>query len=590
MHALTFDELNKINFDFNYFQPKLEKIVTFDNMVAEANFLNTLEEKLPKSDFFDLHFDMIIEGKVGQYYKALNTGRNLILEKANVPTELKAAINESFEDLKIYITQMINENQALQLGAPSVGLDVAPHAPSKSSGIWGILKGIWDALTEGGSAIGILQFLIDLASLIPAIGIAADVLNAIIYAIRGKWLLCAISLAAAALLGTGQWLKGAKPIAKASEEVLIELTKVGGTKAAAELIAKAGPKGGKIVSFLTKLGSILPNALSKGATILSKFMNGIGEIIGKIPGLGNLLKPIFLGIERVFKSFSDKMLTFSTNIKVLSKGGAEVAIKDINKGIASNLAKITPDGKYIEVIVDGVAKKYPSKLITRSGFYKIYGNAGEILFRGSDDFLEAWAKYMKTLSNPTVTNKFVTKFKKFLANRIAPSVFKVNFRLMIGKAIYRYIFGEPWKEGGKWTRAEVEGHGNGAFNDWIDRKIAEERKKTGAEYIPSIVLDGSDREVYDRVSDYQNHFADIMGKPNIIEAVRAKSEGDKTQEEFNNFFNDIASGKIKNDGPGDRSADVTKTDDYREVIKQNRPRMTESRIQTVSSFSQFKKS
>jgi hypothetical protein len=157
---------------------------------------------------------------------------------------------------------------------------------------------------------------------------------------------------------------------------------------------------------------------------------------------------------------------------------------------------------------------------------------------------------------------------------------------MIGKAIYRYIFGEPWTEGGKWTKEEVEGHGNGAFNDWINRKISEEREKTGASYVPSIVLDGNDQETYDRVQDYQNHFANIMGKPNIIEAVRVKSEGDKTQEEFNNFFNDISSGRVKNTGAGD----VTKSDNYTEVIKQNKPRMTESRIQTVSSFSYFKKS
>jgi hypothetical protein len=595
MNTLTLDELDRINLDFNYFQPKLEKMVTFDNMVAEANFLNTLEEKLPKSDFFDLHFDMIIEGKVGQYHKALNTGKNIILEKANVPSELKAAVNEAIEDLKIYIATTINENQALALGAPSVGLDVAPHTPSKSSGIWGILKGIWDALTEGGSVIGIIQFLIDLASLIPGIGIAMDILNAIIYAVRGKWLLCAISLAAAALLGTGQWLKGAKPIARASEMIFVVLTRVGGAKTAAELVAKAGAKGGKIVEFLSKLGSILPNALAKASTILSKFIGGIGNIIGKIPGLGNLLKPIFQGIERVFVSFSDKMTLFSSNLKVLSKEGAELAVKDLEKVVSTPGATtlLTADAKVLRITTkEGKVINVPSKFVAKTGHFAMtYTKDGaRILFKNSDDFVKTWKTMQSTFSKPGVNKVFGDKFRKFLVNRIFPSAFKVNFRLMIGKAIYRFIFGEPWKEGGKWTRAEVEGHGNGAFNDWIDRKISEEKKKTGAEYIPSIILDGSDRETYDRVQDYQNHFAEIMGKPTIIEAIRVKSEGDKTQEEFNKFFDDIASGKIKNDGPGDRSADLTKTDDYKEVIKQNKPRMTESRIQTVSSFSYFKKS
>lgn len=192
---------------------------------------------------------------------------------------------------------------------------------------------------------------------------------------------------------------------------------------------------------------------------------------------------------------------------------------------------------------------------------------------------------MKTLKSPKVNKAFATKFKKFLAKRIVPSAFKVNFTLMIGKAIYRYIFGTDWKEGGKWTREEVEGHGNGAFNDWINRKITEERNKTGASYIPSIVLDGNDQEVYDRITDYQNHYAKITGKPTIIEAIRLKSEGDKTQEEFNKFFDAIESGQIKNTGSGD----IVKSDNYQKVIKQNKPRMSESIVRTVSSFSDFKK-
>ena len=596
MNSLTFEELSKIDSDFTYFQPKLDKLVTFDNLVAEANFLNTLEAALPESDFLSNHFDLIIEGKVTQYHKALNTGRNLILEKANVPNELKSALNESIEDLKIYITQMINEGEALALGAPTGGLDANAHSASKSSGIWSVVKGIWDALTEGGSVIGIIQFLIDIVGIVgdfifPGVGVVADVLNAIIYAIRGKWLLCAISLVAAFIIGFGDSLKFFKPVAKPAEEILVVLTKPASAKTAAGLAAKYGSKGSKAVELLSKLARFLPDVLGKAASIITKFSDNIGKVVGKIPGLGKLLQPIFSGLSRIVKVFSDKMAMFSDNLKLMTKEGAETAFKDINKGLNNymNTVKMAPDGKTFTLVVDGVTKKFPTKLLTKNGFYKMYGGQAmtEILFKGAKDFPTAYAKYLKTLSNPAVNKSFSRRFTEFLVKtKAAKRVAKINTKLVIGKAIYYYIFGKEWSAGdGNWTKEEVEGHGNGAFNDWINRKITEERNKTGASYIPSVVLDGNDQEVYDRITDYQNHYANITGKPNIIEAIRLKSEGDKTQEEFNNFFNQIESGKVKNTGSGD----IVKSDNYQEVIKQNKPRMSESIIRTVSSFSDFKK-
>ena len=71
----------------------------------------------------------------------------------------------------------------------------------------------------------------------------------------------------------------------------------------------------------------------------------------------------------------------------------------------------------------------------------------------------------------------------------------------------------------KWSKKEVEGHGNGAFNDWINRKLKEEREKTGAVYVPALNLDSQDQEVVDRITDYQNHFAKLHGQPNIMQVV-----------------------------------------------------------------------
>jgi hypothetical protein len=72
--------------------------------------------------------------------------------------------------------------------------------------------------------------------------------------------------------------------------------------------------------------------------------------------------------------------------------------------------------------------------------------------------------------------------------------------------------------------------------------------------------------------------------------VAYKFKNEKTESAFNNFFNDIASGKIKNDKSGDKSFDLNTEDDYENVIKANdNVPMGESIIRTVLNFSDFKK-
>ena len=153
----------------------------------------------------------------------------------------------------------------------------------------------------------------------------------------------------------------------------------------------------------------------------------------------------------------------------------------------------------------------------------------------------------------------------------------------IGKQIYKLIWGSDWLDGqSDWSKAEVEGHGNGAFNDFVNRRIMEEKKKTGAAFVPSLMLDSSDQEAFDHITDYQNHYAELTGKPTITHVVYDKADNSPDAKEFKSFFEKVASGEIKRGDAGDIVQTTTSTD-IRDTGKQK----NESR--TVLSFSDFKK-
>jgi hypothetical protein len=601
MNSISIDELKAFNYEFENVLPKLEKLITFDNLVKESTFLNSIESVIPKSISFDLHFDMIIEGRTAQYHKTLNKGRNLLLESSKIPDSLHASITEAIESLKHYITTAINEAEAIQLGDPTGSFNpVAPLTARLGNGTWPTLKGLWNAVTEGGSVIGIIQFIIDIIGLVgdfifPGAGVVADIINAIIYAIRGEWLLCAISIIAAVVIGGGDILKAYKPLAKSASPIFVKLATKGGAQAAADALAKTGAKESVgIIKFLNKIAQFIGGALGIATSKMGLFIQNIGKVLGYVPGLGAIMKPIFEGLGKVLKAFGDKMSLFTSNLKVLEKEAAALAIRDLDEIIKTGRgsAVLTPDAKYLKIIKDGKPKLIPTKFINATEYFTMtYSKDGaQFLFKNSGDFLKNWKLMNATFVDPAVNKKFLGHFAKYYKSR--KKAFKVNSALIIGKAIYRFIYGEDWKPGKRWTRAEVEGHGNGAFNDWINREMEKKKKSTDADIVTSVTLNSTEEEVFDRVTNYHNHYAQITGSPTIVDAMADKFKNEKTMATFNSLFSDIASGKIKNDSANDKSVDVTADDDYDTVVRmnnyENQP-MGESLIKTAFSFSDFKK-
>ena len=586
-----------INAEFPKYQKQLFSTVTFENLVSEAHSLNAIESAVSSEISLGIHFDKIFESagnRVKDYYTNLSLGKNQILEEARALGLTTQQINEAIDDFRNFIKHKLFE-EAMALGAPVEGTmdgfgtaltggeKKAPAAGSKWT-ILGTLKKVWNALTEGGSVIGIIHFIIDIIGLVgdfifPGVGVVADIINAIIYAIRGKWMLAIISLIAAIIMGAGDGLKIFKPVAKPAETIFVKLAKKGGVEEAAEALAKTGSKG-PVMRFLGLLASMVGTALSKASTLLAKFIQGIGKIVSWIPGLGGLLRPIFDGLGGILTKFGDSMSLFASNFKLLEKG----AVKNIDDLLAKKaFSRITPDGKFVELVepltskvfrfpADDVAKAY-TMTATKGGKTMTFKTGAELV------------KYHKAVASPAVKAAFRDRIGAFLKTRFnaeTVAAFKTRLSYFIGKQIYKLIFGSDFVPGkSKWSKDEVEGHGNGAFNDFINRRIEEEKRKTGADYVPSLVLDSTDQEAFDKITDYQNHYAQISGKPSIMHVVYDKADESPDAKQFKTFFDKVAAGEVKRGGSGDIVNTGTSTS-VRDVAKNNESR-------TVLSFKDFKK-
>ena len=588
-----------INAEFPRYEKRLFEFVTFDNLISEAFSLNSIEEVLPNKLFTEIHLDKILNesgSRVKGYYVGLASGKNQILEEARKMGLSSNQINEAIEDFRNFIKHKLFED-ALALGAPiasaASGFETAlaggEHlAPAKASKwtILGTLKSIWNGLTEGGSVIGIIHLIIDIVGLVgdfifPGVGVAADIINAIIYAIRGKWILALISLVAAIIVGAGDGLKLFKPAVSTAEPILIALTKKGGVDAAAAMAGKIANKG-PVMRFLGLLASMVGTVVSKASTILGKFIQGVGKVFAWIPGLNRLTTPIFEGLGTVLTKFGDNMKLFADNFALMEKGAAKTAVKEIDDVIgAGGKFEISKNGKYVE-ITNAAGKKveYPAGKVLNS--YNMTHHAKGVPFTNVKDLI----KYNNALIKPAVKEAFNKRFIAFLSTRFnkeAAENFSKRMPYFIGKQIYKLIWGSEWLDGqSDWSKAEVEGHGNGAFNDFVNRRIMEEKKKTGAAFVPSLMLDSSDQEAFDHITDYQNHYAELTGKPTITHVVYDKADNSPDAKEFKSFFEKVASGEIKRGDAGDIVQTTTSTD-----IRDTGKLKTESR--TVLSFSDFKK-
>lgn len=543
---------------------------------------------------------------VTKYHKSLASGRNAILEKAKTFSKNPKKIDESLERfkkiLKTKLTTVLNEQSATLGGLGSAAIpgvggaamagvgDAALQARLKSAfdatkaqtaaadkqakaeaaavaqsdaevdqalgggehsssdgSWWDTLTSLWYALTEGGSGLGILHLVLDILGFIGdflGLGFIFDILNALIYFIRGKWMLGTISLIAGIVIGGGDALKLLKGFAGPAEKVMMSTIK-GGEKAGAKaLLEVPAKKRGGVVKLLRYISNVIVGVLGTVSGALGKFFDGfIAKIAGYIPMIGKYLKSFFQSIGQLFSKYADNMKNFSKGFTKVEKELAEGVVKEADDTLkvfhGSEGATMKIDSKTGVVTCKDkggkVIGEFSAEVFTNPKISNKYKNIFKA--RKENNAVEWYVKYHNSISKSgaKLTSDTATRLEKVLG-----MTFKTSKRLIffIGKHAIDLLTGMSWDKGG-FTQAEVEYHGNAALQKWIDDRITKEREESGATYLPALDLDSSDKEVMDEITAYQNNYAKTFGQPQIINAVYDKYGNEEVEKEFKVFWEEV---------------------------------------------------
>ena len=426
-----------------------------------------------------------------------------------------------------------------------------------SDGILGMLKDLWNSLTEGGSTIGILQLVLDFVGLVGdaflvvglPLGMIADFINAMIYFFRGKHILGVISLIAMIPFG-GDVAKGFKGVAGAFSKPFSKIFTKGAGKEIAEESAtvlmkqegKTFAKSKRFLEYIKKSAAKIAANISSAISFLLE--NVVAKAVGWVPFIGKPLKKFLTKIANYGRIVADNLTTFAKTVDApiakavtkeakasfdameiaLTKGGKVVkegdklVVKEASGKIAkeipidevakfSNISKKFPDGPMSKVLKTGddVARFYT--FISKTG-----GKASKFLGKNADVILYRGLR--------------VRGFKSFIAKQI------VKLLGSSAKAMSDY---------------ELEGMTDIVTTDQLNSKMAEHaaniKKKTGATYVVPYIdqqlkddLD-TDLKEDELVYDLQKHLeynAQRMGLPSFGSYIyaRAKEEKEKEMEEL----------------------------------------------------------
>lgn len=555
-----------------------------DLSVIKSNLsqLDLLESIIPQSQQFDLHFDLIINGganSITKYYKDLLKGKNVILEKAksSVTAGQIKKINEAIEKFKK--SSRLNEqiavvgkndpfasiskgltntlNKAKSSMPQSQSPDANIQTTSSSTSATDLLSDLWNALTENQSGIGILHLILDIVGILGdgvfavtgvPVGTIADILNSIIYFVRGKWMLGTISLIAGLLPGAGDTLKTYKAAASSAEKVMLSGVKTGSKEASEELAKLSVKEQGPVIKLLRFISKNISSVLGKAMNILSKFFSTfLSKVVGWIPFIGGKLEIFFDSIGNIFSKYSQKMSKFADEFTTIEKDALSVAAKNADNSVSKMFKEkgnmVVDHSSNTVQCFDASGKAigapFSTELLTNA---KVINAKYPSLFKIGDpkavvDYYNAVAKTEKTIGQSTASQLLKKGLLKTVGHASKLSMF-------IGKQIIKLLTNTDASKSG-YSEEEIRYWGNSALQDWIRQLEKKQREETGATYIPAITLDSSDKEVFDNITAYQNNYAKLFGQPSIIPVIYDKFGNDEVEQEFDDFFKAVAEGKIK---------------------------------------------
>jgi hypothetical protein len=563
-----------INESLSPFGSLLDHSLSIESIKSECGILNRIESMVSEEMQTQFHLNMILEEsrkKISKYNRELVKGKNLLISEAS---NLLSTVDRLVEELKTarknnpIFEQAVSEiptgSDAIssEFGADFNDVlsnissvdDIPSDLSNKEGSLMGILKMLWNGLTEGGSPIGIFQFILDIVGLVGdffgPVGLIADVINGIIYLIRGKYMLALISFIAAMIPFGGNVLKGwlqtskiAKPVMDIGGIYLKEGGKIGAKVSddAAKIAAAAAPDSIKALEYISKTGKKAMTGLS--GFITKFFDNFLAKLVGWIPFIGKPLKRFFNGISDTIASFSSKVGKMSDDIpKVINKAELENMNKFF-KAASKEGSELTVKGTDLIVTsASGKVTKIPAKFLKGTDFMlqrygKGVGKKMQKLLKSTEmnslDFYKSLSNGLKSMDST---------YGKGAKIAGASFSFSKKVPLFIGKEVYKFI--SDAGEHLNLSDGEYEMWGNAAIYD-----LMKDRTEKALEENPNAIIDVpyvdnlEDNEAVDIMRQTQNDYAEAFNLPSIgTVGYYTRGEKDKTPPEVVEFYEDLYEG------------------------------------------------
>lgn len=561
-------------------------------ILEEGRNLNRMESIIPEDILLEAELNMLLhEGSaaVTNYHKNLAIGKNILVE--SLANSIPREINEAFRKLQSEFKKIskkqrdrIFEEAEAALSTADIPMPTSSEEISSEFGkdfqdvmrsiesnhdfkasadagdrpITAILKNLWNALTEGGSAIGVFQFILDIVGLVGSffepIGMIADAINAIIYMVRGKWMLALICVIAAIIPLGGDIIKGFfKAGTKAAKPVMdigtVYFSATGraavGTatisKEAVELAAKASPDSIKALQYIgTSTGPAVTGFMKYVKGFFDKFL---ASVVGWIPLIGKPLRSFFEGIGNIIAQFAGKANNFATSVPQITAAAQAKVLDDFFAATAVQGAEITAKGdKLIVKNANGIVE-LPGDVLKHSDMLAgRYGNqlSNNILKQVDNNV----ASFYTSMSN--VIGKTSSQYgalQKFGRGAVNSFVFTKKLPLFIGKQVLKWISGDPTQQ---FTDGEAEAWGTAAMSDMARKRRDRNMEENPDAFYDVPVFDGLEDDEFTKVgTKVLNDYAEKFNLPSIgMVGYYARGEKDKLPEDVERFYNACYSDRV----------------------------------------------
>lgn len=571
-----------LNVEFPGLKSLLNRAVLQDSILQEAKILNRIESVIPADVLLEAELNMLIhEGSaaVSSYHKNLAIGKNILVE--NLTHSLPKEVLESFNSLQSKFKKLTKDQKKKIFEDAEAALNVGEFSPEESADfsqlmtnigsttdfpstgerpIMTILKGLWNALTENQSAIGIFQFILDVVGLVGSffepIGMIADAVNAIIYMVRGKWLLALISVIACIIPLGGDLIKGFfKSGAKAAKPVLdigtiyfdAAATATAGSakvsKGAVELAAQASPDSIRALNYLG-------NSTGPAVTGFMKYVKGffdkfLATVVGWIPFIGAPLKRFFESIGGMIAQFAGKADKFAADIPQITAQAQAKTLDDFFAATVKPGAEISAAGDELIVkAADGSVTKLPANILRHSDLLaQRYG--ATLGTRITSQLSGNIPAFYNSISGVLARNQgFFGTAMKFGSRAIDYVVFTKKIPLFIGKQVIKWISGADPSQ--KLSDGEYEAWGTAAMSQMAQQRRDRNLKENPDAFYDVPVFEGLNDEEFTKVSNQVlNDYAQKFNLPSIgMVGYYARGEKDKLPEEVERFYQSCYSDRV----------------------------------------------